>query len=195
MNKRVMLAGVLGALAMFVWTFIAHMVLPLGENGIKQIDNEQALLTTMQSTLSAHGFYMFPNMPSGGDQTENEKKIASGPSGMLIYFPKRDFSFGQALATEFVTELVPVLIAVYLLSLTGIGTFAGRVGFFALVGLIAVIATNISYWNWYGFPATYTLSYMFTGWMGYVCAGVVVAAMKVGGGPAAEPVRYAAAAD
>jgi len=194
MNKRVLLAGVLGALAMFVWTFIAHMALPLGEAGIKQIDNEQPLLTTMQSTLSSHGIYMFPNMPPGSDQSANEKKIASGPSGLLIYFPNREFSFGQALGVEFVTELVPVLIAVYMLSLTSIGTFAGRVGFFALVGLIAVIATNVSYWNWYGFPMTYTLSYMFTGWMGYLCAGLVAAAMKVGGSRNAVETVHAAAA-
>lgn len=194
MNKRVLLAGVLGAVAMYVWTFIAHMALPLGEAGVKQIDKEQALLSTMQSTFSERGLYMFPNMPPGGDQAEYGKKIASGPSGMLVYFPTRDFSFGKALGLEFVTELIPVLVAVYLLSLTGIGTFGGRLGFFALVGLIAAIATNVSYWNWYGFPTNYTLSYMLTGWVGYICAGLVAAAMKIGGTRPAPAQRAAAAA-
>src|SRR5438874_437364 len=102
MNKRLVLAGVLGAVAMFLWSFIAHMALPLGEAGIGQIDNEQALLTSIQSTISAHGMYMFPHMPPGNDQAEYQKKIASGPSGLMIYFPTRDFKFGQSLAIEFV---------------------------------------------------------------------------------------------
>jgi hypothetical protein len=180
MNKRVLLAGVLGAVAMFLWSFVAHTFLPLGEAGIKQIDKEQALLTSMQSTLSSPGMYMFPNMDPK-DQAANEKKIASGPSGLLVYFPIRDFSFPKSLAIEFSAELLQSLIAAYLLSLTVASTFGARLGVFALMGLMAVSATNLSYWNWFGFSSTYTAAYMFTGWMGYVCAGLVAAAMKVGG--------------
>jgi hypothetical protein len=172
MNKRVLLAGVLGAVAMFLWTFIAHELLPLGEAGIQQISNEQALLSQMSSTINAHGMYIFPNMPPGGNQADYEQKITSGPSGMLIYFPKRDFSFGKALAIEFGTEFVQALIAAYLLSLTAISGLGGRLGFYAVVGLLAAFATNVSYWNWYGFANTYTASYMFTAWVAYLCAGL-----------------------
>lgn len=181
MIKRVILAGVLGAVAMFVWTFLAHMVLPLGEAGVKQIDHEQPLLDMMKSTMSTRGVYLFPNMAPGTDQAQYQQKIAAGPSGMLIYFPRRDFSFGKTLALEFGTELVQALLAAYLLSLTNIGTLAGRLGFYALVGLVAAVATNVSYWNWYGFPTTYTSAYMFTGWMGYLCAGLAASAVKLRG--------------
>src|SRR6266850_1377456 len=181
MNKRVFLAGVLGAAAMFLWSGIAHMALPLGEAGVQQIDKEDALLSTLQSTLSSHGLYMFPKMVPGTSETEYQKKIASGPSGLLIYFPSRDWTFGKSLAIEFVTELIQALIAAYLLSLTTLGTFPKRFGFYVILGLLAAIATNISYWNWYGFPVTYTASYMFMGWVGYLCAGSVAAVMKIGG--------------
>jgi len=181
MNKRVFLAGVLGAVAIFLWSGLAHMVLPLGEAGVQQIDKEDALMSTLQSTVSSHGLYMFPKMVPGTDMTQLQKKIASGPSGLLIYFPSRDWSFGKSLALEFVTELLQALIAAYLLSLTALGTFGGRFGFYVILGILAAIATNLSYWNWYGFPVTYTASYMFMGWVGYLCAGLVAAAMKIGG--------------
>jgi len=42
---RVFLAGILGGIAMFVWTSIAHTVLPLGEAGIREIPNEKTVLT------------------------------------------------------------------------------------------------------------------------------------------------------
>ena len=183
MSKRVLIAGVLGALAMYFWVSIAHMALPLGEAGLRQIDNEEPLLAAMKSTLPDHGTYIFPKM-NPGDQAASEKKMATGPSGMLIYFPARDFQFGKSLAIEFLTELLPVMIGMYLLSLTGIATFAGRVGFFALLGLAVATATNVSYWNWYGFSTTYTLAYSFTTWTGFLFAGMVAGAMKIGGAEA-----------
>jgi hypothetical protein len=36
---RILLAGIVGGIAMFVWTSIAHMALPLGEAGIAEIPN------------------------------------------------------------------------------------------------------------------------------------------------------------
>jgi hypothetical protein len=124
---------------------------------------------------------MFPNMPPDNDQAAYQKKVASGPSGLMAYFPKRDFSFGQSLGIEFATELAEALLAVWLLSMTSLRTFGGRLGFIAALGLLAVIGTNVSYWNWYGFPSTYTCAYMLTGWVGYLCAGAVAALMKIGG--------------
>lgn len=185
MSKRVLFTGILGGIAMFVWSSIAHMVLPLGETGIRQIDKEEALLPVMQSALNSSGLYLFPKMTPNNSQTEYLAKIANGPSGMLIYFPRRDVAFGKSLGYEFLTEVIQALIAACLLSLTLIGTFGGRLGFYALAGVIAALATNVSYWNWYGFPSTYTAAYMFTIWMGYVCAGLAAAAMKIGGPRAA----------
>jgi hypothetical protein len=48
---RILLAGILGGIAMFVWTSIAHMALPLGEAGINEIPNESAVLIAMQSSM------------------------------------------------------------------------------------------------------------------------------------------------
>ncbi|MEY2539604.1 MAG: hypothetical protein QOG67_3344 [Verrucomicrobiota bacterium] len=51
--------------------------------------------------------------------------------------------------------------------------FGGRVAFVTAVGIIAAIATNISYWNWYGFPTDYTAAYMSIQLIGFICVGVV----------------------
>jgi len=123
---------------------------------------------------------MFPNM-TNMDQAAYYKKIATGPSGMLIYMPKREFSFGNTLVVEFLTELAETLIVVWLLSTTSLRTFGARLGFFAAAGLLAAIANNVSYWNWYAFPASYTLAVMLTVWVGFLAAGAVAAFMKIGG--------------
>lgn len=40
MAKKVILGSVLGGIAVYVWGVLSHMVLGLGETGIKQIPNE-----------------------------------------------------------------------------------------------------------------------------------------------------------
>jgi hypothetical protein len=182
---KILVAGFLGAVVMFIWTFIAHMALPLGEAGISEIPNEQAVLAAMQSNIAEKsGLYFFPGLGVGPNATREEKneamkqeaaKTASGPSGLLVYNYARPFAFAKALTIEFATQLVEAILVVFLLAQTAIASFAGRVGFVLVAGILAAIATNVSYWNWYGFPCLYTVSYMFIQIIGFLCIGIVAA--------------------
>src|SRR5689334_9442149 len=61
MAKRVVLAGLLGGVAMFFWMSLAHVVLPLGETGVQEIANEPAVLSAMHAALGEKsGLYLFP---------------------------------------------------------------------------------------------------------------------------------------
>jgi hypothetical protein len=183
---KILLAGILGGIVMFVWTSLAHMALPLGEAGIREIPNESAVLSAMQSNIGDQtGLYIFPGPGVGKDATRQEKneamkhmaeKIAANPSGILMYHaPGRPFTFGKWLGVEFATELVEAILVVFLLVQTRIVGFSGRVGFVVVAGILAAITTNISYWNWYGFPSVYTASYMLIQIVGFFLVGVVAA--------------------
>lgn len=187
MTKRILLATLLGGVAMYAWSSIAHMLLPLGETGIKDLPNEAAVMSTLQSNLgSSRALYLFPGMglPPGatGDQIVAAQraygqKLATAPMGLLIYNPPGAIQLGPALyITEFVVELAEVFLAVLLLAAARPASYGRRVLFVAGIGLIAVLTTNVSYWNWYGFPTSYTVAYMFTQFVGFVCAGLVAAA-------------------
>src|SRR5207248_9555316 len=51
MAKRIVLAGILGAIVMFVWSSVAHIMTSLPAMGIQEIPNEQAVLTAMQAQI------------------------------------------------------------------------------------------------------------------------------------------------
>ncbi|MGA2183999.1 MAG: hypothetical protein ABSH47_13300 [Bryobacteraceae bacterium] len=176
MAKRILLAGLLGGIAMFVWASLAHMVLGLGSVGMKEIPNEQAILGAMQAGLGNNtGLYIFPAMGREG-MAGYQSKLDRNPSGLLIYHPAgaKAMEMGQ-LVTEFLTEVLEALLAVFLLSRTSLTGFASRVGFVTLVGILASITTNVPYWNWYGYPASYTAAYMFTQTVNYLLVGLVAA--------------------
>jgi hypothetical protein len=193
--KRILIAGLLGGLAMFVWTSIAHMILPLGTIGIQEMQNESAVLDAMQTTIGASsGMYLFPGMGLGPNPSNKEmraampayqQKLATTPSGILIYHPPgQGMTMTPArLGVEFANEVLAALFAVVLLSCTRLSGYAGRVAFVTLVGVIAAMPTNISYWNWYGFPGRYTAASMCIQIVGFLVAGLVAAAI-VGRGTA-----------
>ena len=183
---RILLAGILGGIVMFIWTSIAHMALPLGEAGINEIPNESVVLDAMQSSMGDKtGLYIFPGLGVGKNATREEKneamkqmqqRIAANPSGILMYHPPgRQFAFGKSLAVEFSTEVLQAILVIWLLAQTRIGSFAGRVGFVLVAGILASITTNVSYWNWYGFPGVYTSSYILIEIVGFVLVGVIAA--------------------
>jgi hypothetical protein len=188
-TTRIFLAGVLGAVAMFAWTSIAHMALPLGEAGVENTMDDEALLSAMKSTVkNKDGFYMYPTMGLPPNATHAQQsaamekypeKLEKNPSGFFIYHPagSRPMNMGKFLSIEFITELVEALLAVWLLAQTRIVSFVGRVGFVTAAGIMAAIATNVSYWNWWGFPTVYTASYILIQVVGFFLVGVVAAIM------------------
>jgi hypothetical protein len=185
MSKRIFLAGILGGLAMFLWQSVAHMVLPFGGAGIREIPNEPAVLAAMHSALGgASGMYLFPGQGAEG-MKNYDKKLAANPSGLLIYHPPGGQGMSPVqLIVELLTELLEAVLAVWLLSRSRAQTFGGRVGFVFTLGVVAGIATNVSYWNWYGFPASYTANYIGMQLAGFLAAGLVAAAVL-------RPVKFA----
>ena len=72
---KILLAGIFGGIAMFIWTSIAHMALPLGEAGLGEIPNESAVLSSMQSNIGDQtGLYIFPGPGVGKNATPPGKE-------------------------------------------------------------------------------------------------------------------------
>jgi hypothetical protein len=190
---RKLLAGILGGIAFFAWSSLAHIVLPLGQTGTQPIPNEQAVIDSLKANIPADGFYFFPTngMPQNATQSQRmaamqelASKNYAGPGGILIYHPVQSLALQpRQLLTEAGTNVLQVLLAVLLLGQTTLASFIARWRFITIAGVLAAISTNISYWTFYGFPGNYTLAYILTVAMGFVCAGVVAAAIvKPGAG-------------
>ena len=170
---RILIAGLVAAVAMFIWSSIAHLATPLGTVGISILPDESVTVGNLASAIGDRGgLFLFPtNMGTS-------PSAATAPGGFLVYNPRSPTAMSpKNLIVEFLTELAEGLIAAWLLAQTALVGYVRRAGFVSAVGLAGAITTNIPYWNWYGFPFDYTLGYAFVEFVGYVAAGLAIAAI------------------
>src|SRR3984893_5536255 len=185
MSTRVILAGIVGGAVMFMWNFVAHDLLPLGEMGVKIMPNEDAVTGALQTNLGdTPGVYIFPSgglTPDATGEQKNaamkkmEEQMGATAGGMLIYRPQTIFNFSKRLVIQFATDFAEALLSVFLLAQTRITGFGGNVGFVLTAGILAAITTNVPYANWYGFPKDFTMGQMITQILGFLLVGIVAA--------------------
>jgi hypothetical protein len=168
---RTLIAGILGAIAMYVWASLAHGLTPLSTVGLQAIPNETAALDRMHANLGDKaGLYAFPVQAMS-----DPAALAREPSGLVAYSPPGTGGLTPArLVTEFVLELIESILAAFVIA-TVAGAFRARFLAAVGIGLIAAMATNFSYWNWYGFSISYTYANAFIELIKFAVAGAVIA--------------------
>lgn len=178
---RLLIAGLLGGIAMFIWSALAHTALPLGETGLNMVAPDSAVAAALQGELGDKaGLYGFPGVAGNPHQDEAAmaamtEKMKTGPSGMIIYHqPGYNPPMTTLMARELGLEVVQSLILAWLLSGLVAAGLAARTVTSALVGVAVGISTNGSYWTWWGFPADYTLAAVVIQVVGYTLAGLAI---------------------
>ncbi len=183
MLKKILIGGVAAGILVFIWGAVSHMALPLGEMGLKQLPAEDAVLNPMKKSITEPGLYWFPAVDTdkSGDVSPQEQeawtaKHEAGPTGLLLYQPKGRVGMVRQLIVEFTTNVLGGLIAALLVSLTAAG-FVARVLCVMLMGLFAWLAIDVSYWNWYQFPLDFTGAALAEQVVGWLLAGLAIAAI------------------
>lgn len=182
---RLLIAGLLGGIAMFIWTSLAHTALPLGQAGFQEIPNDAAVIASLQGALGEKdGLYIFPGSGNGtksedaASRKTMEDRTAKEASGLLVYHPPgRDTAMGPYIGKELALELVQTLILAWLISGLAVSSFGGRTLAAVAVGVVVAIGTNGSNMIWYGYPAAFTHAAIIIQLVGYAVAGLVIAAI------------------
>lgn len=180
MTKRIFLAALAGSVVVFLVSSIWHMASGLGEVGIQNLPNEDAVLQAMRSSIHSSGFYFFPGVPSGtAAQAMYLEKYKAGPTGILIYHPGgEDLAFGKLLSVQFLIGLAGAFLLAWVLAVTvDATTFKTRALLVVAISVFAAVIYEIPYWNWYGFPSNYIIAHA-AGWIiSWSAAGIAMAAM------------------
>jgi hypothetical protein len=189
MTKKILFGGVLAGLILFIWSALAHMALPIGSMGIKSLPNEEVVIAALKTNVNQPGLYFFPGegvMQAESLSKEQQeaamaawmKKIETGPRGIMVYHPTGTTPMSMSqFGTELLADIVGGIIVAFALAMAlgRLRTWGARVGFVTLLGLLPWVIVDLSYYNWYGFPAAYELGELLDQVIGMFLAGIVLA--------------------
>src|SRR6516165_1393553 len=100
---KILVGGVVAGIVIFFWGFVAHMLLPLGEMGLKSIPSEDDLTAAIRKDVREPGLYFVPGRDMSKSQSQEEMeaymaKVTKGPYGVMVIYPDgRDVSFSKRL--------------------------------------------------------------------------------------------------
>ena len=190
MGKRVLLGSLVGSVVVFIVSSIWHLTPFLGEIGVKALPAEDTVLAGLRAAVHEPGLYYFPAPNMSPDRTKEEVKADQaayleryrrGPSGILVYRPGGDsenLNFGKLMAYQFLFGLAASFVVAWILAVTaGATTYGSRACLVLLITLFAGIVYALPEWNWYGYPATYTIASIASFLVSWGIAGLAMAAI------------------
>ena len=186
MGKRILLGSLVGSVVVFIVSSIWHLTPGLGEIGVKAQPGEDTVLAGLGASVREPGFYYFPapNMSPGrtreemkADQAAYLERFRRGPSGILVYQPGGEaLNFGKLMAYQFLFGLAASFVIAWILALTaGATTYGSRAWLVLLIALFGGIVYALPEWNWYGFPASYTIASIASFLVSWGIAGLAMA--------------------
>ena len=156
MSTRLLTAGLLAGLGMYVWGMFSHMALPLGDLGIQTLPDEASIATLLKDKIKEPGLYYFPFEK---DMAKAEILLKERPRGLLTFTPHTvPFSMGFNLGVQLVNDLLLGLLLAWLLSKVTLPGLGEKLAFGVVLAVLATLSYLMPYWNWYGFPLTFVLA-------------------------------------
>jgi len=188
--KKILLGGIVGGFILWVWGFVAWVVLPIHLVSMRAVQEESGLVESLTRTLPEKGVYVIPWMPpetAGLDSAElaaaaNDytEKLRSGPNAMIFFDPAgRDpFMTGQMITGLFIFIFTASIVSWFLSrSTAAAGSYLSGVVFCGVIGVLIAVGTHLSDWNWMGFPFNWSSGMMLDSVVGWLLAGLGISAV------------------
>jgi hypothetical protein len=190
---RVLLGGLVGAIILFIWGFLAWVVFQIHDATVRALPDEPRFVELMRDADVRTGTYFFPAMEGSWSDhramTEEERQASReswrqahirGPVGVLHYNadgwpPESPLSFGIG----FALYLAAAFFASAMLSAAApkLRTYFARVLFVAGFGLIVAAFNDLSMWNWLHVPLDFSAMQALDHVLGWTFAGLGIAAV------------------
>ena len=182
--KKSIIGGIVGGVILFIWSFLAWVIMPLHEPTLHQITNEDAAISALQSHLDKRAVYVFPKNPGmAADKAASEawtEKVKRGPSGLIVYEPSgtNPMMPGQMLI-GLILDILAAWVACWFLarSIALNAPYIARVAYCGMFGIFVSVFSHLMAWNWMGFPVDYTSAMIIDSMLSWVLAGLGIAAV------------------
>ncbi len=183
---RVILAGILGGIAIFMVGGVSHSVFFLQSRAAVALPDESALVETIKVQKLEPGVYGFPEIPMNAKPEEmkakteeHEKKYMDGPNGLLFIGRTGEKPMApRELGMEFGSNVLAALLCSFVLAcMSPRNGFTTRLAVCFLIGLISWLSIDASYGIWYRFPNLWVMDGLIGALAEWLIAGVLMSAI------------------
>lgn len=188
--KKIMMSGIVGGIILWVWGFLAWVVLPIHVGSMRAVPDDAAVVENLTRSLPSKGVYVIPWMPAetadlAPEQLETEmntysEKLRAGPLAMIFYDPagKDPFMAEQMIVGLFIFIITAGIVGWFLSrSTAAAGSYLSGVIYCGMIGVLVAIGTHLSDWNWMGYPFDWSSALMLDSVVGWLLAGLGIAAV------------------
>lgn len=189
--KKLLLAAVLGGLAVFGWGAVSWMALPWHGRALHGFADEAQVAQMVLANAPVSGVYVLPYTPMSKSNTHPEiteratqDALERKRQGPFIYAAVTREGIATDMALPFalavgLNALVAGLIAMLLAQTQGLG-YMRRVVFVATAGAVIGLAGYVPNVIWWHFPAAYTIVDVADAVIGWSLVGLIIAALVQG---------------
>ncbi|MBI4585912.1 MAG: hypothetical protein HY717_18025 [Planctomycetes bacterium] len=184
-----LLAAAVGGVILFVWGFLAWVVLPLHRPFLKRYhgEEEDRLREAIRRATRSDGLYLLPCPPHPRPKDPAQQKAIeavfreryeAGPVALLVARIRGGKPMDPALLLRgLIIEILNAALIAGLLALAapGIPHFSGRFVLVLGIGAAVWLGAHVLYWNWFHFPLGYTLSQLIDNAIGSALLGLWLA--------------------
>jgi hypothetical protein len=189
MMRNVLLGGIAGGVALFVWSVVAWTLLPLHQSSLRALAAEDRVVAALVEARTPGGLYVIPGRREPAEKSKDglaaaeqdwEDRATRGPIATLAYRPggRSPGRMFRPMARGLGLAIAAAVFSAWALSRARIANHFGRAAFVLGMGCFAWLLGPAMQWNWFAFPADYTLAVLLDtvgGWaiVGIVQAGIV----------------------
>jgi len=158
--KKILIGSLVGAIIMFIWSFLAWMILPVHENTYKYTDKQDAILQVLAESNLESGMYGMPSAPTKEEQMKIMEENKGKP-GAAIQYLKEDPGMG---ANQYIFGLLFNFIMVFAASMLLVnnmnGSFFSRWWMVMMFAVVIIFGIYLMQWNWMGHTWDYTRDFI-----------------------------------
>jgi hypothetical protein len=185
--KKIFIGSFVGALILFIWSFLAWSILPLHLHTFTYTPAQDSILKVLSGSGMETGVYLAPMVDNrnvhGIDHKymEDSHKYMEEKKGqpmVTLYYLKNGMEFGPAnIIRGFIFDLLALLAACILLSpaFATVSTFFGRWWLSLMVGLLITASGPLIYYNWLAVPWDFTVDMVLDVFMNWGITGLWLA--------------------
>ena len=177
--KTLAIASIVGAVILYVYLALAHVVLPIHENDFKYTAAQDNILGVLNTSNLEEGYYFVPYSPPGATREEkmnNMKAMMGKPGALINYYPSMNET-ASTFIMSFIYNLIAVLILCIALATANdkLNNFRQRLWFVMLFVFFVIFSQVMLEYNWVGIPMHYLKGIIIDQIVGYLLVGTWLA--------------------